>query len=80
MLQQLLKDEQQIFCLGVPILIVADVVHASFNISEMDETRRAILGPCAGGQGYEVVDVACEPLGRICVASSRPPTNRFLQI
>ena len=52
MLEQLLKDEQQIFCSGVPILIVADVVHASFNISEMDETLRTILGPCAGEQGY----------------------------
>ena len=39
-LEQLLKDEQQIFCPGVPILIVADVVHASFNISEMDEDAK----------------------------------------
>jgi hypothetical protein len=36
------------------------MVHASFNIGDSDARIIAILGPCVGGEGYELVDVAAE--------------------
>jgi hypothetical protein len=36
------------------------MVHASFNVGASDATIIAILGPCVGKIGYEVVDVAGE--------------------
>jgi quercetin dioxygenase-like cupin family protein len=40
--------------------IPAGVVHASFNIGDSDARIVAILGPCVGAIGYELVDVAGE--------------------
>ena len=40
--------------------IPADAVHASFNIGEGDARLVAILGPCVGPIGYELVDVSEE--------------------
>jgi quercetin dioxygenase-like cupin family protein len=40
--------------------IPADMVHASFNIGDTDAKIVAILGPCVGEIGYELVDVAGE--------------------
>ena len=40
--------------------IPADVVHASFNVGTTDAKVVAILGPCVGEIGYELVDVAGE--------------------
>ena len=45
---------------GDSVFIGADVVHASFNVGESDAKLLAILGPCVGDQGYELVDVASE--------------------
>ena len=73
---QLFKDEQQIFCPGVPLLIVADVVHASFNISEMDETRRAILGPCAGGHASRIAQLGATASDEQSVLDGRKAIDR----
>lgn len=40
--------------------IPADVVHASFNVGAVEAKVVAILGPCVGKVGYELVDVAGE--------------------
>ena len=58
--EQWLEGEKQIFGPGDSVFITADFVHASFNIGETDAKLLAILGPCVGEQGYEVVDVARE--------------------
>jgi hypothetical protein len=36
------------------------VVHASFNVGEGEAKLAAILGPCVGDIGYELVDMADE--------------------
>jgi hypothetical protein len=33
-------------------------VHASFNVSDGNAKVLAILGPCIGADGYELVDVS----------------------
>jgi hypothetical protein len=40
------------------VFIGADAVHASFNVSTRRARLLAILGPCVGGEGYQLVDVA----------------------
>jgi quercetin dioxygenase-like cupin family protein len=40
--------------------IPADVVHASFNAGDSEAKVVAILGPCVGEIGYELVDVSSE--------------------
>src|ERR1700676_4678050 len=43
---------------GDSAFIGADVVPASFNLSDRNARLLAILGPCIGSEGYELVDVA----------------------
>ena len=43
---------------GDSAFIGADVVHASFNADDSNAKLLAILGPCVGSGGYELVDVA----------------------
>jgi quercetin dioxygenase-like cupin family protein len=43
---------------GDSAFIGKDVVHASFNLSELNAKLLAILGPCIGSEGYELVDVS----------------------
>lgn len=43
---------------GDSAFIAADVVHASFNLGNQKARLLAILGPCVGPEGYELVDVA----------------------
>ena len=43
---------------GDSAFIGADVVHASFNVGDRNAKVLAILGPCVGSEGYELVDVA----------------------
>jgi quercetin dioxygenase-like cupin family protein len=45
---------------GDSAFIPGNVVHASFNTGDADAHIVAILGPCVGKVGYEVVDVANE--------------------
>jgi len=43
---------------GDSAFIPGGVVHASFNVGKADAKIVAILGPCVGPIGYELVDVA----------------------
>lgn len=58
--EQWLDREKRILGPGDAVFIGADVVHASFNVGEDEAQLLAILGPCVGDQGYELVDVASE--------------------
>lgn len=58
--EQWLAEEMRILGPGDSVFIGADVVHASFNVGDTDAKLLAILGPCIGDEGYELVDVAQE--------------------
>jgi len=58
--EQWLDQEKRIFGPGDSVFIGADVVHASFNVGDTNAKLLAILGPCVGDQGYELVDVTSE--------------------
>jgi len=58
--EQWLEREKRILGPGDSVFIGADVVHASFNVGESTAQLLAILGPCVGDEGYELVDVAGE--------------------
>ena len=60
-IEQWIDKQRDILKPGDSVFIGADVVHASFNIgSSRDAKLLAILGPCIGAVGYELVDVASE--------------------
>ena len=56
--EQWVDREKRTLGPGDSAFIPADVVHASFNIGDSDAKIIAILGPCVGAMGYELVDVA----------------------
>jgi len=56
--EQWLETESQQLGEGDSVYIPADAVHASFNSGSTAAKLLAILGPCVGDQGYELVDVA----------------------
>ncbi|HSV00498.1 MAG TPA: cupin domain-containing protein [Roseiarcus sp.] len=56
--EQWVDREKRILGPGDSAFIPADVVHASFNAADQPAKIVAILGPCVGPTGYEVVDVA----------------------
>lgn len=58
--EQWLDREKRILGAGDSAFIPGGVVHASFNVGDTDAKIVAILGPCVGKIGYEVVDVAGE--------------------
>lgn len=58
--EQWLDREKRMLGPGDAVFIGADVVHASFNAGAADARLLAILGPCVGDQGYELVDMAGE--------------------
>ena len=58
--EQWLDQEKRILGPGDSVFIDADVVHASFNVGASEAKLLAILGPCVGEGGYELVDVAGE--------------------
>lgn len=58
--EQWIDREKRILGPGDSAFIPADVVHASFNAGDQPAKIVAILGPCVGPVGYEVVDVANE--------------------
>ena len=60
-IEQWLEQEKQILRPGDTIYIAANVVHASFNISERPTKLLVSLGPCVGEGGYAVVEVADQP-------------------
>lgn len=57
-IEQWLDQDKKVIGPGDSVFIGADVVHASFNVGDEDAQLLAILGPCVGEQGYELVDVA----------------------
>jgi quercetin dioxygenase-like cupin family protein len=56
--EQWVDREKRILAPGDSAFIPADVVHASFNAGDQPAKIVAILGPCVGPVGYELVDVA----------------------
>jgi quercetin dioxygenase-like cupin family protein len=57
-IEQWVDQEKRTLRPGDSAFISADVVHASFNISDRNAKLLAILGPCVGPEGYELIDVA----------------------
>lgn len=57
-IEQWLESESKILKQGDSAFIPKDMVHASFNVSEKPVKALAILGPCIGEEGYELVDVS----------------------
>jgi len=58
--EQWLRQEKRTLKAGDSVFIPADTVHASFNTSGSNAKLLAILGPCVGEAGYQLVDVANE--------------------
>ena len=58
--EQWLEQEKRTFGPGDSVFIGKGVVHASFNPCDNDAQLLAILGPCVGEGGYELVDVASD--------------------
>ncbi len=56
-LEQWVENEKQILGPGDAVYIDADAVHASFNTGAEPAHFIAILGPCVGEEGYEVVEM-----------------------
>ncbi len=57
--EQWLDREKRVLGSGDSVFIPGDVVHASFNTSDVEARLLAILSPCIGrDDGYEVVEVA----------------------
>ena len=56
--EQWVDRDKRILAPGDCVFIPPDTVHASFNVGASDATIVAILGPCVGKIGYELVDVA----------------------
>ena len=58
--EQWVDRDKRILGPGDSAFIPPDMVHASFNVGDTDARIVAILGPCVGEGGYELVDVAGE--------------------
>jgi quercetin dioxygenase-like cupin family protein len=59
-IEQWVDQEKRVLGPGDSAFIPADMVHASFNAGKGEAKLIAILSPCAGDIGYEVVDMAAE--------------------
>jgi len=57
-IEQWVEQNKRILKPGDSVFIKADVVHASFNVGNNPAKLLAILGPCVGEGGYEMVEVA----------------------
>ena len=58
--EQWVDRDKRILHPGDSAFVPAGVVHASFNAGAGEAKIVAILGPCVGEGGYELVDVAGE--------------------
>ncbi len=58
--EQWVDREIKILGPGDSAFVPADMVHASFNAGDTDAKIIAILGPCVGEGGYELVDMAAQ--------------------
>jgi quercetin dioxygenase-like cupin family protein len=56
--EQWVHKDKRILGAGDSAFIPANVVHASFNVGKTRAKIVAILGPCVGPVGYELVDVS----------------------
>lgn len=56
--EQWLDQEREYLEAGDAIFISADVVHATFNTSNVPAKLLVSLGPCVGDEGYQLVDVS----------------------
>ena len=56
-IEQWVGQEKRILHAGNSVFIPADGVHASFNIGTTTAKLLAILSPCIGAEGYELVEV-----------------------
>ena len=59
-MEQWLEKETKTLKPRDSVFIPKDTVHASFNTGSSTLRVIAILGPCAGEEGYELVDVSGE--------------------
>jgi quercetin dioxygenase-like cupin family protein len=59
--EQWIDRDKRVLTAGDAAFIPADMVHASFNVGDREAKLLAILGPCVGPIGYELVDVAGDP-------------------
>lgn len=57
-IEQWLEQEKQLLKPGDAIFIQKGVVHASFTVGDKPARLLAILSPCVGEGGYEMVDVS----------------------
>ena len=60
-IEQWLGREKRVLKPGDSVFIPAGEVHATFNPSQVEAKIVAILGPCVGAEGYELVDVSNQP-------------------
>jgi len=58
--EQWVDREKRVLGPGDSAFLPAGTVHASFNVGNAEANIVAILGPCVGKTGYEVVEVANE--------------------
>jgi quercetin dioxygenase-like cupin family protein len=58
--EQWVDREKRILGPGDSAFIPAGIVHASFNVGQTEAKVVAILGPCKGAIGYEVVEMGGE--------------------
>jgi len=59
-IEQWVEQEMRVLGPGDSAFLPADMVHASFNVGDTKARIVAILGPCVGDGGYELVDVSGE--------------------
>jgi len=59
-LEQWLETEKRVIHARDSVFVPKGTVHASFNTSSSVVKALAILGPCAGADGYELIDVSAE--------------------
>ena len=57
-IEQWLEDEMRVMKPGDSVFIDADIVHASFNVSDQPAKLMVTLGPSDGEDGYAVDEVA----------------------
>lgn len=59
-LEQWLGKERCVLGAGDSVFIPRGLVHASFTLGDRPARCLAILGPCLGDSGYELVDVSAQ--------------------
>ena len=57
-IEQWVDREHRVLGPGESAFVGRDVVHASFNVSEVPSRIVVVVGPCVGYQGYVAVEVA----------------------